>query len=86
MNKKIHVNSRSETFSANVTLMPEGYGGWLAMNIGTGNVEVDGFVLEPGQMLDFSHLGSGVVWNSPIPVVCQTGGVVRITRLIYSLK
>lgn len=84
MDKKVIVNSRSETFSANVTLMPERYGGWLAMNIGTANVEVDGFVLQPGQILDFSHLGSSVIWNSPITIVCQTGGSVRITRLIYS--
>lgn len=82
----IQVTNRTQTIRENTTLTPEGYGGWMAMNIGTGNVEVDGFVIKPGEKLDFSHLDPCVVWNSAIPIVCSAGGVLRITRLIYNKK
>lgn len=80
----IQVINRSQTITANTTLMPEGFGGWIALNIGTGNVKVDGFVLTPNAMLDLSHLPYNVVWNSPIPIEVESGGVVRITRLKYN--
>ena len=76
------VVSRSETISVNTTLMPEGYAGWIAKNIGTGNVEIDGFILEPGDVFDMSHIES--VWNSSITITCQQNGSVRIMRLKYS--
>lgn len=76
-----NVVTRVQTIRANETLMPEGFAGWYAQNIGTANVEVDGFVLEPGANIDFSHVTAD--WNSPIVVVCQTGGVLRISRLQY---
>lgn len=78
------VKSRSQTIRENITLMPEGFGGWFAKNIGTGNVEVDGFVLEPGDTLDFSHLQPTVVWESAITVVCAENGILRLTRFKYT--
>lgn len=78
------LSSKTQTLRENTTLMPEGFGGWYAQNIGTGNVEVDGFVLEPGQTLDFSHLAPCVKWQSAIVVVCRTNGILRITRFKYS--
>ncbi len=66
--------------------MPEGFGGYFAQNIGTGDVEVDGFVLEPGEQLDFSHLAPECVWDSPIAVVCRENGILRITRLQYTVE
>lgn len=78
------VKSIAQTIRENTTLLPEGLGGWIAQNIGTGNVEVDGFVLEPGEKLDFSHLHPTVKWESAIVVICQTNGILRITRLKYT--
>lgn len=86
MNKK--VVSRTETIRDNATLMPEGFAGWYAQNIGTANVIVDGFVLEPGDTIDFSHITAE--WESQITVVCEQSdnlnlnrGILRITRLQY---
>lgn len=76
------VVSRSETINVNSTLMPEGYSGWIAKNIGTGNVAVDGFILEPGEVLDMSHIEA--VWNSAITITCESGGSIRLIRLKYS--
>lgn len=84
--QKISVTNRSQTIRENTTLMPEGFGGWIALNIGTGNVEVDGFVLRPNMAVDLSHLPYYVTWNSPIPIVCQEGGILRITRLKYTVE
>lgn len=81
----VQVVSRSQTVAANTTLMPEGYGGWFAMNIGTGNVKVDGFVLEPNMQLDFSHLPYNVLWNAPLQIEVASGGLLRITRLKYNV-
>lgn len=83
--KKIRVVNRSQTISANTTLIPKGFGGWIALNIGTGKVKVDGFVLQPNMAVDLSHLPWYVTWDSPIPVEVETGGVLRITRLKYDV-
>lgn len=82
--KKIIVSNQSQTIRENTTLMPGGFGGWIALNIGTGNVEVDGFLLRPNMAVDLSHLPWYVTWNSPIPIVVQPGGQLRITRLKYT--
>lgn len=84
-NNKIQVTSRSQTILENTTLMPEGYGGWFAMNIGTSNVKVDGFLLLPNMTIDFSHLPWFAAWNTPIPIEVETGGMLRITRLKYNV-
>ena len=83
--KEIRVVSRSQTITANTTLIPKGFGGWIALNIGTGKVKVDGFVLQPNMAVDFSNLPWYVKWDSPIPVEVETGGVLRITRLKYDV-
>ena len=70
--------------SENTTLQPENYGGWMAVNTGIGNVSVDGFVLEPGDGLDFMSLDPHVIWNKQIQVVIlTTGGKARIRRMLY---
>lgn len=84
--KKISVVTRSQTITSNTTLMPEGFGGYYAQNNGTGNVIVDGHILEPGAHLDFSSMAANVVWSSPIVIVCETGGELRITRFLYAIN
>lgn len=79
----VSVTTRSQTIVSNTTLMPEGFGGYYAKNNGTGNVIVDGYILEPGDHLDFSNMASDIIWNSPIVIVCETGGELRITRFLY---
>lgn len=80
--QKTIVTNRTETIRENITLSPQGYSGYLAQNIGTANVTVDGFVLEPGEKLDFSSITAE--WQTAITITCQAGGAVRIIRFVYS--
>lgn len=81
------VTNRSQTITENITLVPEGFGGWYAQNIGDTNVEINGFVLEPNATIDaFAQLPPDCVWNTPIIIVFPEGGTgkLRITRLQYT--
>lgn len=80
---KYSLTTQTQTIRENTTLMPGGFSGWYAKNIGSANVDVDGFVLEPGDSIDFHNLQPSVNWDSPIIIVCQAGGVLRITRFQY---
>lgn len=61
------------------------FGGWLAVNTGTAEVSVNGYPLQPGDGLDFTHLHPEVVWGSPIQLqITNPGGRVRLTMLRYS--
>lgn len=82
---KVILTTKTQTLRENTTLMPDGFCGWIAQNIGTANVEVNGFVLESGEKLDLSNVASNVIWSSPIVIVCQSGGVLRIMRM-YNLE
>lgn len=83
--EKVILTTKTQTLRENTTLMPDGFGGWIAQNIGTANVEVNGFVLESGEKLDLSNVASNVIWSTPIVIVCQSGGVLRIMRM-YSVE
>lgn len=87
MTQKYQIVSKLQTVTSNTTLMPEGFGGWYAQNIGQSTVKVDGFLLEPGESLDFSTLAPNVIWNSPItiefPAIQTAAGSVRVMRLMY---
>lgn len=80
--KKVHLSAKAQTFRSNVTLNPDGFGGWFAQNIGDGNIQIDGYVLEPLQTLDFSSIASNVLWSTPIAIVLadQANGALRLTR------
>lgn len=84
--QKITVTNRAETIRENTTLNPEGFGGYLAQNIGTADVTVDGFILKPGEKLDFSSIAYNATWATPIIITCQQGGMVRIIRFMYTEK
>lgn len=79
----MQVVTQTQTIRDNQTIMPEGFGGWFAQNIGTGNVLINGFIVEPNATIDFSHLDANILWKSPIVVEVQAGGVLRIMRLKY---
>lgn len=82
---KYTVKTRTDVVTENKTLTPNQYGGWLAVNTGTGNVTVDGVELQPGEGLDFTKLHPDVIWEENIKIV--TGNVVgnRVTviRMVY---
>lgn len=81
------VKIRSEIYKENTTVNPGDFSGWLCVNSGTGNVQVQKTVLQPGEGLDFTHMHPDVLWDSPIPIVIlETGGEVTLHRLIYKSK
>lgn len=82
---KYKVIDKTFDYSENITIQPEDYGGWLAVNTGTANVSVNGFELEPGDGIDFTHIAPEVIWNKQIVIlILASGGKVRLTRLKYT--
>lgn len=79
------VNPRVHTFTAPGVLPHDGsFGAWMARNVGTDTAEVMGVPLAPGEILDFTNLGSECVWNQDIPVAyaSSTAKVCIITLTI----
>lgn len=80
------VLATTENFTQNTTLRPETYGGWSAINTGMNEVQVNGYSLQPGEGLDFTHLQPDVIWGSPITIqgmLPDGTSCVRVTRLTY---
>lgn len=76
--------SKVETYTESTSVVPNGFGGWMAVNTGTAAVEVNGYPLQPGEGLDFTNLHPDVLWNSPIKIViANAGGQVRMTQIMY---
>lgn len=79
------VTPKTQEITENTTLNADGtFGDWMAVNTGTADVTVDGYVLAPGEGLGWKGLQPNVVWNGSIKITVQTGGKVRITRLQYA--
>lgn len=77
------IKQRAETITQNTRLNDNTFGGWKAINIGTAAVEVYGVPLQPGEGLDYmSSMNPGDLWQEPIDIVVQSGGAVRLLRLI----
>lgn len=78
------IKQRAETITTNTRINEDTFGGWKAINIGTGNVAVFGVTLQPGEGLDYmSAMNPGDTWSEPIDIeILQAGGAVRLLRLI----
>lgn len=86
MSAKYKISSRSETIRENTTITPDGFCGWLAQNIGDNRAEVNGFVLEPLDKLDFHDMQPDCEWITSIIITFENGeGKLRLTRLQYSV-
>lgn len=76
------VKQRAETIAENKRLNDDRYSSWKAINIGTGNVSVDGVVLAPGEGIEHV-LQPCETWKEPIDIqILTTGGAVRLLRKI----
>lgn len=76
------VKQRAETITENKRLNDDRYSSWKAINIGTGNVSVDGVELAPGEGIDHQLLPCET-WKEPIDIqILTTGGAVRLLRKI----
>ena len=77
------IKQRAETIVENTRLNDVTFGGWKAVNIGTGVVEVFGVPLQPGEGLDYMNcMRPGDLWQEPIDIAVQPGGALRLLRLI----
>ena len=55
----------------------------MCVNVGSAQAKVMGYLLAPGEGLDFTQVGENE-WMGNIQIEIQTGAAVRITRLRYS--
>lgn len=86
LTKRYNITDRTLSYTESTTIMPDGkFGGWLAINTGTGTAKVKGYPLAPGEGLDFrDYVKAGDVYKSPIQIEVPTGGEVRVT-LLYAV-
>lgn len=77
------VKTSTLQITENKTIRPSSYGGWLAVNIGTGVATVDDIPLSQGDGLDYTKLSPDVIWDEPIIIVCEPGAKVILKRLLY---
>lgn len=74
------VKQRAETIKKNCRLNDDKYSSWKAINIGTGDVSVDGVPLAPGEGTEHI-LQPFETWKEPIDIqILTTGGAVRLLR------
>ena len=79
---KYNITDVTESYTESTTVMPDGFGGWMAVNTGTVISSVLGYELQPGEGLDFKKdVPAGSKWGKPISIKIGTGGSVRMTRL-----
>ena len=79
---KYRITDITETYFESTTVMPDKFGGWMAVNTGTVNSFVVGYELQPVEGLDFKDaVPAGSTWEKPIAIKIGTGGSVRMTRL-----
>ena len=74
------VKQRAETITENKRPNDDRYSSWKAINIGTGDVSVDGVPLAPGEGIQHD-LQPFETWKEPIDIrILTTGGAVRLLR------
>lgn len=84
------VAEKNTLITENVTIMPEDFSGWQAINVGVasgGNdaaATINGLTIYPGDKVDYLHIDPNVIWSTPIVITITTGAVIRLTRLLYS--
>ena len=77
--------NRIKVFTQNATVNDTDFSGWMAVNTGTADVQVNKITLEPQQGLDFMQaVPADSTWDSPIQIVIlAAGGEVTLTQLIH---
>lgn len=80
------VTARTQTIAENTTILPDNAGGWMVQNMSAENIAVNGYILQPYEILDYTHIDPEVVWNSEITIEALTSAAVkaRLTRLYYT--
>lgn len=78
------IQTRRDIYTQDTTIRDNTFSGWMAQNIGAADAEVLGFVLKPGEKLDFKDIARpDVLWTSQIFIKCA-GTKVVLVRIQYS--
>ena len=82
------VKTRVRVITENTTITDQDFSGWLAINTGSGNVQVNKVVLQPREKLDFlTAIPSDCRWDDEIQIVILAGGgEVTLTQLLFKNK
>ena len=84
---KYNITDVTERYTESTTVMPDGFGAWMAVNTGNVVSSVMGYELQPGEGLDFKDaVPAGSTWGKPIQIKVGAGGSVRITKLYANEK
>lgn len=82
-----NITDVTESYTESTTVMPDGFGAWMAVNTGTVISSVLGYELQPGEGLNFKDaVPAGSLWGKPIQIKVGVGGSVRMTRLYANEK
>lgn len=73
------VQAVSQTFTTSQSINPDGFTGWMCVNIGSAVANVMGYPLAPGEGLNFLDVQDE--WLTPISIELSLTAVVRMTRL-----
>lgn len=91
------VKTKTEIIETNTIVVPDGFSGWVAYNLGSAPVSINGIPLEGNttlaenpvpQKVDFSYIGENAVWDDNIKIVFteqpSTFKKVLLIRLKYN--
>ena len=83
-----NVKKRTKVIEQNTTITDTDFGGWMAVNIGTEDVEIDKVVLQPREGVSFLDIPADAHWGTPIQINvpapgAPVGGKVILSQLIY---
>lgn len=78
------VQALSQTYMSSQVVSPDGFAGWVCVNIGSAQATVMGYPLAPGESLNFLDVKDE--WATVITMDIPAGAAIRMTRLKYSDK
>lgn len=71
-------------YTENDTIIPDGFGGWEAVNVGTADATVLGYPLAPGEGITRKDLPPYVKYDSQIAITVNPGAAIRISMFYYN--
>ena len=74
------VQAITQTYTTSQVINPDGFGGWMCVNIGSASATVLGYPLAPGEGLNFLYINTDE-WNAVITMDIPAGAAIRMTRL-----
>lgn len=77
------VQEQTQTYTESQVISPDGFGGWMCVNVGSAQATVMGYPLAPGEGLNFLYVGEHQ-WLSRITMDIPVGAAVRMTRLKFT--